>query len=861
MPATGRSAVGRVMVGMGRQPGAAAATTRLRALLDEVNANANPRDAAALGALRDRARTALAETAALTAGVPAVKTEHDALQATLPALERRIAAASGQGPQIGRHRPAPPPAAPAVDAQVDPLRGQQDPANAYGVAPASGYGRVQAVADPPPVDSYVLPDTESAGAQGYGRVVPAAPAEQRLEAYVVPADDASEVPEAPDPSVQVYSSTPADGARAPGYGRVEALRGAEQSDMYTVEDDDTGNYQLDDDDGEPDSDDEDAPAQAVQIPPPPPQPPADGFARRAAQHAERREALHAAETPEDTARRAAAIADYLARELKQNGDLLSAEQRRAFGDEFRRARALVDPGEQAAALDALRREIDTTIGARLREISALMSDLTRLEPLVARALTLLAGDAAEREAHGALAANWETLKTALAAPGGDPRQARTDLDAFEAEVRQALQGISLDTKRAAQSASLRPSPDAPLALGDELGVGNFGRVVELGADANGTGLVGKTRKPGGDDARFRQDIEQEEKIYAQVGEHPNIARCFGIQRIGNEDVLVMEKIEGPKMNEVFSKLEDRYRDGEINREQYLGALQQLIKGTLQGLAQFEAMGMTHRDIKGDNIMFDEATMQPKLVDMGLAQEHGPRQDPMMMVLTTPPEVNAGSKEVDDKWDTFTVGKMLFPQMELAPAKHDPKRSAEPASHYQFVPGRDGAQQATMVQGAYKPDSMTAREVLDAPRQTMIQQPDGSFKAKVGQDGEYVDQALHPTDNARAQPGQFAMDSAYVDFMNRLTHPDPAQRMSASEALRHPFLTQQLGDPDNLGRVLGNQPPGTQDGGQGGSAPPVAYYVGDGNAQNAAPEGLRGEVNYVEGERPAEPPNDPDIYSS
>ncbi|MBX9609899.1 MAG: hypothetical protein K2Y51_27095, partial [Gammaproteobacteria bacterium] len=81
MPATGRSAVGRVMVGMGRQPGAAAAISRLRALIDEVNANANPRDAAALGALRDRARTALAETAALTAGVPAVKTEHDALQA------------------------------------------------------------------------------------------------------------------------------------------------------------------------------------------------------------------------------------------------------------------------------------------------------------------------------------------------------------------------------------------------------------------------------------------------------------------------------------------------------------------------------------------------------------------------------------------------------------------------------------------------------------------------------------------------------------------------------------------------------------------------------------------------------------
>lgn len=813
MPATGRSAVGRVMVGMGRQPGAAAAISRLRALIDEVNANANPRDAAALGALRDRARTALAETAALTAGVPAVKTEHDALQAALPALERRLAVASGQGPQIGRHRPPPPPAAPAVTEPVDPVRGPQDPANAYGEVPASGYGRVQPVADPPPVDSYVLPDTESARAQGYGRVVPAASPEQALEAYVVPADDAGETSdagraaaEARAPSVQAYSSTAADPPRVQGYGRVDALRGAEQSGMYTLDDDDNGNYELGDDVGEPDSDDEDEPAQAVQIPPPPPQPPADGFARRAAQHAERREALHAAETPDDSTRRAQALSEYLARELRGNRDLLSAEQQRAFGDEFRRARALGDPGEQVEAFDALRREVDAVIGPRLQQISALMSDLTRLDPLVTRALALLAGDEGQRETHDALATGWETLQATLATPGGDLQQAREDLDDFEEKVRDALRGISLDTKRAAQAASLQPDPEAPLALGNELGVGNFGRVVELGTDATGTGLVGKTRKPGGDDARFRQDIEQEEKIYAQVGEHPNIARCFGIQRIDNEDVLVMEKIEGPKMNEVFTKLEDRYREGDINREQYLGALQQLIKGTLQGLAQFEAMGMIHRDIKGDNIMFDEATMQPKLVDMGLAQEHGPRQDPMMMVLTTPPEVNAGSKDVDDKWDTFTVGKMLFPQMELAPAMHDPRRSAEPTTHYQFVPGRDGAQQATMVQGAYKPDSMTAREMLDAPKQTMIQQPDGSFKAKVGQDGEYVDQALHPTNSSQARPGEFAMDSAYVDFMNRLTHPDPAQRMTASEALRHPFLTQQLGDPDKLEAVLGLHPP-------------------------------------------------------
>ncbi|MBX9608564.1 MAG: hypothetical protein K2Y51_20260 [Gammaproteobacteria bacterium] len=76
-----------------------------------------------------------------------------------------------------------------------------------------------------------------------------------------------------------------------------------------------------------------------------------------------------------------------------------------------------------------------------------------------------------------------------------------------------------------------------------------------------------------------------------------------------------------------------------------------------------------------------------------------------------------------------------------------------------------------------------------------------------------------------------MDSAYVDFMNRLTHPDPAQRMTASEALRHPFLTQQLGDPDKLEAVLGLHPPPAPpaqpvQGTQGGSEEDGFYTLDD-----------------------------------
>ena len=56
--------------------------------------------------------------------------------------------------------------------------------------------------------------------------------------------------------------------------------------------------------------------------------------------------------------------------------------------------------------------------------------------------------------------------------------------------------------------------------------------------------------------------------------------------------------------------------------------------------------------------------------------------------------------------------------------------------------------------------------------------------------------------AEKKIGVYAADTAYVDFINRLMHPNPAHRMSAKEALGHPFMQQRLldawlGDRDDL----------------------------------------------------------------
>ena len=165
-------------------------------------------------------------------------------------------------------------------------------------------------------------------------------------------------------------------------------------------------------------------------------------------------------------------------------------------------------------------------------------------------------------------------------------------------------------------------------------------------------------------------MEHEAKIYARVGDHPNIVRCFGIHDIADapvpvasasaayessseyssseddrtQQMLVMEQVKGQNVDKTFSDLGERYKKNQISRKEYLGSIQHLMRGALQGLAHFEALGVVHRDVKGDNIKFNEETGEAVLIDMGLALEEGPLpQGSKVFDPTSPPEYQARTK--------------------------------------------------------------------------------------------------------------------------------------------------------------------------------------------------------------------------
>jgi serine/threonine protein kinase len=462
----------------------------------------------------------------------------------------------------------------------------------------------------------------------------------------------------------------------------------------------------------------------------------------------------------------------------------------------------MDPGARADALRDLNFDVTDALTERLSELTGFMADIERAEPHLARATALC-----EKT-------NWDNVKALL-------RKAQQDLDGGLGgtsvpieerqrrleEVHKLIKAVNEKYKREVaipkyganewEEQELRatlPVPATDLALGQELGRGAFGAAYRLaGRDGGGKSLVGKTSSRAGE-----ADLRQEEQIYARLGDHPNITKCYGMQQIDGKNMLVMKEIKGGELNKVCDDLEKKFKAKQVSREEYLAGIQHLIKGTLRGLAHFEELKLVHRDVKGDNIRYDAETGEPVLLDMGLAGDADATLDPAAQMFggTAPPEIlHQGSQRVaTNVWDSFALGKMLFPLLEQLP---------DSPQKFQFVTGLREAKPAVMDYGSLMPVGAAVAYNL---QKALTKQADGTLTPTTDERGNLVGQTLNPTGEVGAvNPGEYGALTTYVDFMNQLTHPDPEQRLKPSEALKHPFMTQALADGVDVKSILAPEP--------------------------------------------------------
>jgi serine/threonine protein kinase len=295
-------------------------------------------------------------------------------------------------------------------------------------------------------------------------------------------------------------------------------------------------------------------------------------------------------------------------------------------------------------------------------------------------------------------------------------------------------------------------------VNNRLGSGSFGDVYEIPPDKDGPKLAFKTFKA--TDKKAQDEMQREVDAYTKIGDHPNVAKCFGIQEVGGETGLVMEKIEGGKVQDAYKRLDELRQAGQISHLEYWGTIQHIIGGTLKGLAALEDAGLTHNDIKEDNVMLDLETMEPKLVDFGLAQDQGGAAKSGALPYSAPEKLAGKQDKASTEQDSFSVGQMLHKKGEGKLFSYGKNLQISP---YVVIPGAK--------------DFTTPDDKGELPKRALTPAQPGSPEAK--QPGRF------------AKAGDKGYEAAYAEFLNLLMHPDPKKRLTPKQALEHPFLRESI----------------------------------------------------------------------
>jgi tRNA A-37 threonylcarbamoyl transferase component Bud32/CheY-like chemotaxis protein len=147
--------------------------------------------------------------------------------------------------------------------------------------------------------------------------------------------------------------------------------------------------------------------------------------------------------------------------------------------------------------------------------------------------------------------------------------------------------------------------------------------------------------------RFHKEAEAGMRL-----RHPHIVQVIDVGRQENRHFMIMEYVEGMNLRD-FMKLRVR-----IPPEQALP----LMIGMAEGLTYSMARGVTHRDIKGTNILISN-TGVAKLVDFGLATMQGDESKPGVKSQRTVDysalERTCNSPKGDPRSDIYFLGCVFY----------------------------------------------------------------------------------------------------------------------------------------------------------------------------------------------------------
>jgi serine/threonine protein kinase len=187
---------------------------------------------------------------------------------------------------------------------------------------------------------------------------------------------------------------------------------------------------------------------------------------------------------------------------------------------------------------------------------------------------------------------------------------------------------------------------------EELGKGGMGRVYKaLDKEINEEVAIKLLKPEIVDDestiGRFRNELKLTRKIA-----HKNVCKMYHLGKEGETLYITMEYVSGEDLKSLIK------RDGKIPEKKVLSIAKQIC----EGLAEAHALGVTHRDLKPQNIMLDKKG-RATIMDFGIARsKEAPGVTTTGMIIGTPDYISpeqAEGEEADKRSDIYSFGVLLY----------------------------------------------------------------------------------------------------------------------------------------------------------------------------------------------------------